>query len=218
MPTKIKICGLTRPEDVAAANDCRPDYVGFVFAAQSRRALTPLAAAALRRALDPGIGVVGVFVNAPPTQVATLLGAGIIDIAQLHGQEDAAYLAAQRALPGVAGREIGQACRGATAADVARAGQSAADRVLLDHGPGGTGQAFDWSLLRHARRGYILAGGLSPDNVAAALRAAQPFAVDVSSGVETQGVKDAGKMRAFVEIVRGLPLPPTAPPPATHLK
>lgn len=197
--TKIKLCGLRREQDIETANELGPSYIGFVFAPASRRAVTPEQAAALRARLAPGIAAVGVFVDEAPETVAALLRDGVIDLAQLHGAEDAAYLARLRALTD---RPLIQAFRVRTAEDVRAAEASGADAILLDSGAG-TGRTFDWSILRAAARPYFLAGGLDPENVGAAVTALRPYAVDVSSGIETGGVKDAAKMRRFVEAVRG---------------
>lgn len=198
-PTRIKLCGLTRPEDIRAANAAGADYIGFVFAEKSRRFVSPAAAARLRALLAPGIQAVGVFVNAPVEQVAGLLAAGTIDMAQLHGSEDEDYLAALRQCTG---KPILRAFRVDSPADVARAVRSQADFLLLDNGPGGTGRRFDWSLVKGVERPFFLAGGLCPENVAEAVRTVRPYAVDVSSGIETGGVKDAARMQAFVRTVR----------------
>lgn len=197
--TKIKLCGLSRPQDIGAANALKPDYMGFVFARKSRRYVSPEQARALREGLDPGIRVVGVFVREEPEVVAALLESGVIDIAQLHGGEDGDYIRRLRALTG---KPLIQAFRIDSAADLDRARASSADGILLDNGAGGTGAAFDWTLLRGFDRPYFLAGGLEPGNVAEAVRALRPFAVDVSSGIETDGLKDFNKMKAFVEAVR----------------
>ena len=198
--TKIKLCGLTRPEDIEAANALKPDYVGFVFAEKSRRFVTPEKAAALRESLKPEIQAAGVFVNATPERVAELLNAGTIQIAQLHGQEDEAYI---RTLRGLTDRTIWKAFKITAPEDLAAAAASSADLVLLDNGPGGTGEAFDWALLREFHsRPYLLAGGLNPDNAAAAITALRPFGLDVSSGIETAGRKDPEKMEKFVRAVR----------------
>ena len=198
--TKIKLCGLTRPEDIEAANALVPDYIGFVFAEKSRRFVTPEIAAELRERLNPEILAVGVFVDAPPERVAELLNRDTIQIAQLHGHEDEAYI---RALRGLTDRTIWKAFKITAPEDLAAAAASSADLVLLDNGPGGTGEAFDWALLRdfHARP-YVLAGGLNPENAAAAVAAIHPFGLDVSSGIETAGRKDPGKMEKFVRAVR----------------
>ncbi len=196
--TKIKLCGLTRPGDVGAANALKPDYIGFVFAKASRRYISPEAAAALKQDLDPSILAVGVFVDEDPAKVAALLNGGIIDLAQLHGSEDEAYL---RRLRTMTDRPVIRAFRIKTPADVEAANRSSADMVLLDAGAG-TGTVFDWTLLTGISRPYLLAGGLDPENVAAAVRALHPCGVDVSSGIETAGKKDHKKMAAFAAAVR----------------
>lgn len=195
--TRIKVCGLVRPADVEAAGAARPDYAGFVVDVPgSRRSVTPAAARSLAARLATGIRAVGVFVDAPIELVAALLNDGALYAAQLHGSEDAAYVAALSALTD---RPIVQAFRVASLADVARAAASAADCVLLDGGAGG-GRAFDWRLARSCRRPFFLAGGLDPGTIAEAVAAARPFAVDLSSGVETDGRKDPAKIaRAVAE-------------------
>lgn len=197
--TKIKLCGLTRPEDIAAANALRPEYIGFVFAAKSKRAVSREKAAELKAQLSPEIQTVGVFVNEAPQTVAGLLNDGIIDIAQLHGQEDEAYI---RRLRELTNRPLLQAFRVDGPESLAKAGKSPADLVLLDSGAGGTGTAFDWTILDKFERPYFLAGGLGPDNAADAVTRLHPYAVDVSSGIETAGKKDPAKMAAFVAAVR----------------
>ena len=197
--TKIKLCGLTRPCDVEWANALMPDYIGFVFAKKSRRCVSPKTAGELREKLRPGIRAVGVFVQEPPEAVAALLNDGIIDLAQLHGGEDEAYIQAVRRLTD---RPLIQAFRVDGPDDPERARHSSADHILLDNGAGGTGSAFDWTALKGFDRPYFLAGGLDPGNVAQAIKALHPYAVDVSSGVETDGVKDFVKMTAFVNAVR----------------
>ena len=197
--TKIKLCGLTRPCDIEWANDLQPDYIGFVFAKKSKRYVAPERAKVLREGLASGIRVVGVFVNEAPEAVAARLNDGIIDIAQLHGSEDENYI---RTLRKLTDRPLIKAFRIDSAADLDRARLSSADHVLLDNGAGGTGTAFDWALLKEFDRPYFLAGGLSPENVVRAVKAVHPFAVDVSSGIETDGVKDYKKMTAFVSAVR----------------
>ena len=198
--TRIKLCGLTRPEDIAAANALQPEYIGFVFAPKSRRYVSREMAAELKAQLSPGIQAVGVFVNEAPETVAGLLNAGIIEIAQLHGQEDAAYLARLRSLTA---KPLWQAFRAESAAALAAAARSPADMVLLDSGTGGTGTVFNWKLLQGFPRPYILAGGLDADNAADAVTRLHPYAVDVSSGIETAWKKDPAKMAAFAAAVRG---------------
>ena len=196
---KVKLCGLRRAEDVRFANEVKPGYIGFVFAPGSRRAVTLEGAEALRGQLDAGITPVGVFVNQPVELVARLLNQDVIAWAQLHGQEDKAYLAALRRLTA---KPVLQAFRVEQSADVLRAQASSAEGILLDHGAGGTGEAFDWSLARSCSRPFFLAGGLTPENVAEAIAVVRPYGVDTSSGVETAGWKDREKMQRFVQAVR----------------
>lgn len=197
--TKIKLCGLTRPRDIEWANALTPDFVGFVFARKSKRYISPRNAQKLREKLNQSINAVGVFVNEAPEAVAALLNDGTIDVAQLHGGEDEDYIKALRLLTD---RPLIQAFRVDGPADLERAQASSADYILLDNGAGGTGTAFDWALLKGFDRPCFLAGGLGPDNVARAVRDVRPFAVDVSSGIETDGAKDYQKMAAFVNAVR----------------
>lgn len=196
--TKIKLCGLSRPCDIEAANKRKPDYIGFVFASKSKRYVTYEKAMELKSLLLPEIQAVGVFVNERPQDVAELLKNSIIDIAQLHGDENEDYIAQLRLLTD---KPIIKAFRIETANDAKTAEQSTADYILLDSGAG-TGAIFDWSLVKSISRPYFLAGGLGVDNVADAVKALHPFAVDVSSGIETDGVKDKTKMAAFVAAVR----------------
>jgi len=196
---KIKICGLFRPEDARAVNAAMPDYAGFVFCEASRRCVTPEAARKLRAALHPDIRTVGVFVDAPIGRIIELYADGILSAAQLHGGEDSAYIGALRSL--MPGLTIWQAFKVRTADDLASAAESAADLVLLDGGAGG-GQPFDWSLIQDFPRPFILAGGLTPETIPGAIARFQPFAVDLSSGVETDGVKDPHKIMAAVRAAR----------------
>ena len=195
---RIKICGLCREQDIDFVNELRPDFIGFVFASQSRRYVTPERAACLRRRLDPEIVSVGVFVDEEAEQVASLLEQGIIGTAQLHGKEQEAYVDRLRQLTD---RPILQAFRIGGAADIEKALRSKADGILLDNGAGGTGEAFDWSLLPKIERPWFLAGGLTPENVTEALRIAKPWGVDVSSGVETDRGKDYKKIKSFIQNV-----------------
>lgn len=196
--TKIKLCGLSRPCDIEVANELRPEYIGFVFAGKSKRYVTPEKAKELKKLLVPEIQAVGVFVNENPETVACLLNSGVIDIAQLHGSEDEDYIKQLRKL---ADNTIIKAFYIESARDIATAEHSAADYVLLDSGAG-TGTVFDWKLIQNISRPYFLAGGLGPDNVEHAVKLLHPFAVDVSSGIETNGHKDKRKMAAFAAAVR----------------
>ncbi len=197
--TKIKLCGLKTAADIAAANAVQPEYIGFVFALQSRRYLAPEKAALLRQRLDRNIAAVGVFVNEDVETVAALLAEDIIDVAQLHGAEDERYI---RQLKQLTDKEIIKAFKIESSADVKLAALSSADYILLDSGSGGMGMSFDWNLLQDLNRPYFLAGGLDSANVSGAVCKLQPYAVDVSSGIETAGRKDYAKMAAFINAVR----------------
>lgn len=196
--TRVKLCGLSTKEDILAVNALKPDYIGFVFAPNSRRYVAPEQAAELKQMLSPEIQAVGVFVNEQPQTVAQMLSDGVIDLAQLHGSENQEYLLRLR---GLTKTPVMQAFRIRCEEDVLKAAGSSADYLLLDAGAG-TGTVFDWSLLRDFRRPFFLAGGLDPENVVQALRQLHPFGVDVSSGIETDGRKDVNKMAAFVSAVR----------------
>lgn len=196
--TKIKLCGLSRPCDIQTANELRLEYIGFVFAPKSKRYIDPQKAALLKELLSSDIRAVGVFVNEAPDTVAALLNSGIIDIAQLHGSEDEAYIQRLRQRTD---QPIIKAFQIKTCHDLAEAEASNADHILLDSGAG-TGNVFDWSILQDVKRPYFLAGGLSPDNVGDAVRLLHPYAVDVSSGIETDGHKDKEKAAAFIAAVR----------------
>ena len=195
---KIKMCGLFHPCDIRAANEIKPEYIGFVFSPGSRRYVTYGQASELKALLEPDIRAVGVFVDENPKTVADLLDQGVIDIVQLHGREDESYIKKLRTLTDC---PVIQAFCVKNEYDAAQAQRSTADYILLDSGAG-TGTIFDWKLIQDIQRPYFLAGGLSPDNVGEAVRYLYPYAVDVSSGIETDGRKDKIKMAAFAAAVR----------------
>ncbi len=196
--TKIKLCGLSQLCDIEVANGLKPDYIGFVFASKSKRYVTYEKAAELKDQLSPEIQAVGVFVDENPETVTEILNKGVIDIAQLHGGEDEDYI---KRLRQRTDKPIIKAFRIETANDIETAEQSTADYILLDSGAG-TGTVFDWELIQNIKRPYFLAGGLGVDNVGSAIEVLHPYAVDVSSGIETNGIKDKTKMAAFVTAVR----------------
>ena len=196
--TRIKLCGLSRPCDIQTANELMPEYIGFVFAPKSKRYIDPQKAAGLKELLSSDIRAVGVFVDEAPDTVAALLNSGVIDIAQLHGGEDEAYIQRLRQRTD---KPIIKAFQIKSRHDLAEAKACTADHILLDSGAG-TGNVFDWSILQDVKRPYFLAGGLSPDNVGDAVRLLHPYAVDVSSGIETDGRKDEEKAAAFIAAVR----------------
>lgn len=199
--TKIKICGLTRLADAEAVNRAMPDYAGFVFYEKSRRCVSAKQACALRKMIHPSVQTVGVFVDAEPETIAALCRDGTIDAIQLHGSEDSRCIARLREM--LPGYEIWQAFRVRAPGDLKGAAASGADMVLLDSG-GGTGARFDWALAEGFPRPFVLAGGLTPENIPDAITWLHPYAVDVSSGVETGGVKDAEKICAAVRAARGI--------------
>ena len=200
--TKIKICGLRRPQDIEAVNAARPDFAGFVVEVPgSRRSVDKRELRELAGRLEEGILSVGVFVNAPPELVAELLEEGTLDLAQLHGQEDEIYMAELRRLTE---KPLIQAFSIQTGQDAERALESRADYLLLDQGRGGTGQTFDWSLLPEINRPFFLAGGLGEENLERAIRQVRPWAVDLSGSLETDGQKDPEKILRAVDLVRRL--------------
>lgn len=197
--TRIKLCGLKSLNDVIAANAVQPDYIGFVFAKTSKRFVTPQTAEELRKKLDRKIVAVGVFVNEPVEIVAELLNKEIIDMAQLHGNESEEYITLLRKKTD---KKLIKVFSVNEAKNLKAAYSCSADYILLDSGSGGTGKSFDWNILQDFDRPYFLAGGLNITNVSEAVSRLHPYAVDVSSGIETDGRKDDVKMAAFVNAVR----------------
>lgn len=197
---KIKICGLRRPEDIEAVNFFQPDYVGFIVEfPKSFRSVTAEELNRLTAKLDKNITAVGVFVNAPEELPAQLLNEGIIGMAQLHGQEDEDYI---RRLRTLTDKPLIKAFSVRSEEDIKKAVKSSADYILLDQGSGGTGKVFDWSLIQEMNRPFFLAGGIGPDNLERAIQEIHPYAVDLSSSVETDRWKDPEKIRQVVDIVR----------------
>lgn len=194
---KIKICGLSRPIDIEYINEAKPDYCGFIInVPKSIRNTTPDQVRELRKMLNPGIIPVGVFRDAPMELVEELLRDGTIAIAQLHGHENEEYI---RKLKTMSDFTVIKAFNEKT---MDQAMVSSADYILLDHAGGGTGETFDWKLLKDIRRPFFLAGGLGSDNIKEALEVVQPWAIDLSSKVETDGVKDREKILEAVKLAR----------------
>ena len=197
--TKIKICGLRRREDILAVNEAKPDYCGFIIEfPKSSRNVTGALVRELTAKLNPDIIPVGVFVNAAPERVEELLLDGTIHIAQLHGQEDEAYI---RRIQKNTGYQVIKAFSVKTAQDIENALKSPADYILLDQGGGGTGQTFDWSLIPEIDRPFFLAGGLGVENLQTPVRTIQPYPVDLSSSQEMDGMKDRDKILKAVQLV-----------------
>lgn len=208
---KVKICGITNLEDALAAAEYGADALGFIFYEKSSRYITPADAIPIIKKLPPFITTVGVFVNEPVDKVKQVKGLTGIDIIQLHGDETPEMC-------GAIGNKVIKAFR------IGGKGQGARDKAILEaiahypasaylldthrEGlPGGTGETFDWNLAVKAKRygRIILAGGLTPDNVAEAVKKVRPFAVDVSSGVEKRpGKKDLNKVKKFIERAKNI--------------
>lgn len=199
MSTKIKFCGLRRDKDLEYVAKLGADFAGFILSPGFKRTVSEELPLKAREILPEGTQIVGVFVDEDLSRVEDLLGRGIIDIAQLHGNEDEAYI---RALREASGKPVIKMIRVTGEGDILRAQNSSADYVLLDSGAGGTGKLIDWSLAGTLQRPYFLAGGLTADNVYEAVTKLNPYAVDVSSGIETDGVKDFDKMNRFAGEVR----------------
>ena len=210
--TKVKICGLTRMEDIECANRLGPDFIGMVFYAKSKRAVTAEQAAALKTKLASTIKAVGVFVNNEINFIANLAQAGIIDIIQLHGDEDETYIRKLRETLPKPNVPIIKAIRVRNEASLQGLAAYPVDYFLFDTFKaglyGGTGERFNLELESiHIPKPYFIAGGLDASNIAEVIEAnPKVFAVDVSGGVEdgTTGLKDAQKMAAFVEQVRSV--------------
>jgi phosphoribosylanthranilate isomerase len=202
--TKVKICGLTRMEDIRAANQFHPNYIGFVFA-KSRRQVDADTAGALKSGLNGEIKAVGVFVNEEIDIIQSLVKEAIIDAVQLHGSEDEEYIENLRAKISV---PIIKAVSVQSSEQVLSASHLPCDYLLLDTyvsgEQGGSGKSFDWSIIPKIQKPYFLAGGLDIRNVADAIKMLHPYGVDVSSGVETGGLKDSGKMAEFISKVRSV--------------
>ncbi len=193
--SKIKICGLRTPRDIDYVNELKPDYIGFILADGFGRSISRETAAKLRSRLDGGIKAVGVFVNDSAEKIASFLSQGIIDIVQLHGNESPEFCKAVNA-PVIKYLK----CEKGIEARTAEYGD-AADFLLFDSGTG-TGNTFDWSAIPKTETPFFLAGGLGPENLKRAIEEVDPYAVDLSSSVETNGQKDYYKIKKVMEIVR----------------
>lgn len=196
--TKIKICGLSRPCDIEAANELDLDYIGFVFYKKSKRYVSFEQAAELKKKLKANIKAAGVFVDEPVENVVRAVNDAGIDVIQLHGNEDEAYI---KKLRNLTDKPIIKAFCIKNKTDIEKANESTADFVLLDAGMG-SGTVFEWNYIDKISRPYFLAGGISVDNAKSAIKGLKPYALDISSGVETDGLKDKKKMAQFVDAVR----------------
>jgi len=195
---KIKICGLSRLCDIDAVNDEKPEYVGFIFA-ESRRKVTPQMALDMRDKLNPAIISAGVFVNEDPETIVSLVRRGVIDVIQLHGSENGDYISRLKALTD---KPVIKAVTVQNEGDANKCESAPADYLLFDGEGGGNGKTFNWDLIGRIEKPFFLAGGLCRENIRYALEKVKPFAVDVSSGVETDGFKDPAKIIEFIRMVR----------------
>lgn len=198
MKTKIKVCGLKSMEDVGIMNEFLPDYCGFIINfPSSHRSITKQVAENLSKELNPRIKTVGVFVNSPVEDVIELLNIGVIQIAQLHGNEDEDYIHEVQAKTN---KPVIKAIIVRDEFDVLRGKSSPADFILLDGGKG-SGDVFDWNLIMDIKRDFFLAGGLGEDNLKKAIQTLHPYGVDLSSSLETDGKKDREKIQRIMKIM-----------------
>lgn len=196
--TGLKICGLSRVEDIIAVNRHGADYAGFVFFPKSKRYVDPYKANDLISLLRTDITPVGVFMDEPLDDVVRIARISGVEMVQLHGHESEEYVEyVKRTLD----RPVIKAYKAGEEGALERAANSSADYVMIDSGAG-SGKKFDWSILKDFKRDYFLAGGLDSESVGEAIRMLEPFAVDVSSGVETDGIKDEKKIAEFIKAVK----------------
>lgn len=205
---RIKLCGMKRLEDIEAVNEAKPDYIGFIFAEKSHRYVPPEIATMLKQHLNSDIQAVGVFVNASAELISELVKKQVIDVIQLHGEEDITYVKGLREMVDVPIIKAVSMTKPDAIEQIRMWEMSDIDYLLLDSGNGGSGEQFDYKVLKklgNLKKPYFLAGGLNHKNLESAVRHLQenlPYALDLSSGIETDGVKDAGKIKTAVETAR----------------
>jgi len=200
---KVKICGLSRIEDIQYCNELKPDFIGFVFFPKSKRNVSFDLAKELKSKLDRSIKAIGVFVNADIDFITKLCNEDIIDIVQLHGNEDFNYI---KDLKSKIDNPIVKAVRVQSVEEILQADTLPCDYLLLDtyvsDMVGGSGLTFDWSIIPNISKPFFLAGGLSSENVSKAIKICNPYAVDVSSSVEINNFKSKSKIADFIKSVR----------------
>lgn len=197
---KIKICGLRRLEDIEIVNKYEPEYIGFIFA-DSKRKVSHETAAQLKNNLSSNIISVGVFVDASEDEILKLYDDGIIEIAQLHGSESEDYINSLKENTNDKLKII-KAIEMSENEDLSKYYDSAADYLLLDSGKG-SGKTFDWRLIRKdLKKEFFLAGGINSDNAKEAIEKFDPYAIDLSSSLETDGYKDENKIKEIMEVIR----------------
>lgn len=195
---KIKLCGIRTIDDVHLINEAQPDFCGFIVEfPKSFRSVSEAELRNLTMQVSPEIKKVGVFVNASQDLVIRLLQDNVIDLAQLHGQEDHTYI---EEIKSKTGKQVIKAFPIKTKEDVQKALESPADYILLDQGGGGTGQTFDWSLVPEIKRPWFLAGGLSAGNLHTAIEHLHPWGIDLSSSLETNKKKDPAKIKQIMKL------------------
>ncbi|MDP4143739.1 MAG: phosphoribosylanthranilate isomerase [Bacillota bacterium] len=211
--TKVKVCGLRRVEDIGFVNELNPDYVGFVFA-KSKRKVDLGTASELIKNLKENIHTVGVFVNEDPQVVRNIGETLKLKVLQFHGDEDGEYISkfkdftVWKVISVQCGEEIDEEEIKAQLLEKLQQFEAIVDGIVLDSSikgvKGGTGISFDWNILKTIQfnKPFVLAGGLNPSNAQEAILKASPQVLDVSSGVETEGVKDFNKIKDFIEKVR----------------
>jgi len=204
---KVKLCGIRRTEDIEYVNEAMPDYIGYIFA-ESKRRVTPFEAAAFTRKLHPQIKTVGVFVNENIEKIIGITQIVKLDVIQLHGDEDAAYIEKLKEnLPTI---EIWKAVRVQSEQDILLANELPVEKLLLDafspSALGGTGSTADWAIIINSKakitKPFFLAGGLAMYNIKNAIKSLAPFGVDISSGIETNGFKDRNKILAITSLIK----------------
>lgn len=188
---RIKICGLRREDDIRYVNELKPDYIGFILTGGFRRSIDRETAKRLKSKLSPCIKAVGVFVNDSMENINYFLENGIIDIVQLHGAET----------PDFCSQISAPVIKYFNPADFKKINNYDVDFYLFDSGTG-TGNSFDWSIIPETEKPFFLAGGLNRDNIPAALKEIKPYCIDLSSAVETDGVKDYNKIKEIMECIK----------------
>ena len=194
---RVKICGINSPEDVEIVNELKPDYVSFAFY-KNKRQVTYEKARKLKQLLDKDIRVIGVFVDENTNVVASAANDDLLDVIEFHGNEGPGEIERIKAFTE---KPIIQGFRIRSRADVELALDSHADSILM-YSDSESGVPMDWKLLKNVTRPYFLAGGLNADNIEKAIKICHPFAVSVTTGVETDGIKDREKMAAFIKMAR----------------
>ncbi len=196
---KIKICGLQTREDILYVNEANPNFIGFIFAKESKRQISIQKAKELKNLLNSTIKSVGVFVNSDIKTILEIKEQGIIDIIQLHGEEDNKYI---KLLKDKTQLPIIKALKASEHLEK-EIETTLSDYVLIDNKTGGSGKTFDWNLIPKTRKKIFLAGGLNTNNIIEAIKIVNPYCLDINSGVETNNKKDRDKIIKITELIKG---------------